>query len=88
VPAGIRTRDLGLREPPLCEQDQRVDSVCDPNGTNCLEVAKGILIPAAEERDIDWGEAEKLAGAWLAETNEHARVSGVGGGRVCGDGAG
>jgi hypothetical protein len=33
-----------------------------------LEVAKGILIAAAEERAVDWGEAEKLARAWLATT--------------------
>jgi hypothetical protein len=33
-----------------------------------LEVAKGILLAAAEERDVDWGDAEKLARAWLATT--------------------
>jgi hypothetical protein len=65
---GLEPGTYGLKEPALCEGDQEVESVCDPNGTLCFEVAKGILIAAAEERDVDWGDAERLAREWLATT--------------------
>jgi hypothetical protein len=65
---GLEPGTYGLKEPAIDEEDQLVESVCDPNETLCFEVAKGILVAAAEERDVDWGDAEKLARAWLATT--------------------
>jgi len=64
---GLEPGTYGLREHSGTEEVRGVGSVCDPNGA-LREAARGILLAAAEGREVEWAVAEALAREWLAQT--------------------
>jgi hypothetical protein len=52
-PAWTRTRDLRMKEHSISEEGRGLGSVCDPNGA-LRQAARGILLAAAEGREVEW----------------------------------